>query len=73
MQIEEKKAMVSLQQIPDAFEINGDRQHLTNVFRNLIDNALKYSEHLPRFSPRFLLECLANSGCQELFEGLATS
>ena len=47
MQIEEKKAMVSIQQIPDAFEINGDRQHLTNVFRNLIDNALKYSEHPP--------------------------
>ncbi len=47
MQIEEKKAVVSLQQIPDGFEINGDRQHLTNVFRNLIDNALKYSEHPP--------------------------
>jgi len=47
MQIEEKKAIVSLQHIPDAFEIIGDKQHLTNVFRNLIDNALKYSEHPP--------------------------
>lgn len=47
MQIAEKNAIVSLDQIPDAHEIYGDRQHLMNVFRNLIDNALKYTEHKP--------------------------
>ena len=47
MQIEEKKAIVSLKQIPDGHEIYGDRQHLMNVFRNLIDNALKYTEQQP--------------------------
>jgi signal transduction histidine kinase len=47
MQVAEKNAIVSLDQIPDGHEIYGDRQHLMNVFRNLIDNALKYTEHQP--------------------------
>jgi two-component sensor histidine kinase len=50
IQIQEKNAMVSFQDIPDKFEIYGDRQHLINVFRNLIDNALKYSEQQPEIT-----------------------
>ncbi len=47
MRIEEKKANVSFHDIPDTYEILGDKQHLMNVFRNLIENALKYSEQAP--------------------------
>ena len=50
MQIDEKKATISLQQIPDNHEIYGDRLHLMNVFRNLIDNALKYTDHQPEIT-----------------------
>jgi two-component sensor histidine kinase len=50
MQIEEKNAHVSIAQISDGFEIYGDRQHLTNAFRNLIDNSLKYTVEQPEIS-----------------------
>ena len=30
--------------------INGDRMHLTNIFFNLIDNAIKYSNNIPRIT-----------------------
>ncbi len=43
MQIEERGATVQVDSIPDTFEVFGDRLHLGNVFRNLVDNALKYS------------------------------
>ncbi len=47
MQIEARNAKVYLDTIPDTFEIFGDRLHLGNVFRNLLDNALKYSSDNP--------------------------
>jgi two-component system phosphate regulon sensor histidine kinase PhoR len=50
IQIEQRKAKVSLQEIPDHLAISGDKQHLTNVFRNLIDNALKYASVQPVIS-----------------------
>lgn len=40
-------ASVSLEDVPDSFEVYGDRMHLGNVFRNLLDNALKYSSAHP--------------------------
>lgn len=43
MQIEERSASVQFDDIPNTFEVFGDRLHLGNVFRNLLDNALKYS------------------------------
>ena len=50
IQIEEKNATVQFAAIPDDVKIYGDRQHLTNVFRNLIDNALKYSPEHPEIT-----------------------
>src|SRR5687767_4676276 len=50
IQIEERNAVVKLDAIPEQLEIFGDRQHLTNVFRNLIDNALKYASTDPVIS-----------------------
>jgi len=47
IQIEEKNAVVRFEGITDEVKVYGDRQHLTNVFRNLIDNALKYSTDRP--------------------------
>ena len=47
MQISERNANVLVEQMPTDYEVQGDRLHLTNVFRNLIDNALKYSGQQP--------------------------
>lgn len=49
IQLEERKAKLHLD-VPAGLEILGDRQHLTNVFRNLIDNALKYASQYPEIS-----------------------
>lgn len=45
--IREKKATISVELDPDLPLINGDRLHLSNAFRNLIDNALKYCTAAP--------------------------
>jgi signal transduction histidine kinase len=47
MQIERSGATVSLDEAPDSYEVYGDRLHLSNVFRNLLDNALKYACEKP--------------------------
>jgi len=47
IQIEERGATVHMDDIPDHIEIYGDKQHLANVFRNLLDNALKYAGERP--------------------------
>ncbi|MBL7815623.1 MAG: HAMP domain-containing histidine kinase [Saprospiraceae bacterium] len=47
MPIAERKAQVYLDAIPDDAQILGDRQHLGNVFRNILDNALKYTTAQP--------------------------
>lgn len=43
IQIEERNASINIDDVPAHIEISGDRQHLSNVFRNLIDNAMKYA------------------------------
>lgn len=50
MQIRERGAKVTLASIPDQVEVFGDRLHLSNVFRNLLDNALKYCGEHPEIS-----------------------
>ena len=47
IQIRESQAVVQMEAIPDHLEVQGDRLHLGNVFRNLLDNALKYSGDHP--------------------------
>ena len=50
IQVEEKNATIQFDGIATDLKIYGDRQHLTNVFRNLIDNALKYSTEKPKIT-----------------------
>lgn len=47
MQIQERGAMVKPASVPGGLEVFGDRLHLGNVFRNLLDNALKYGGSNP--------------------------
>jgi len=48
IQIDQRKAQVIIEDIPDDIQIFGDKQHLVNVFRNLIENALKYATEQPK-------------------------
>lgn len=50
MAISERNAVVRLNEIPDSWQINGDAVHLEKVFRNLLDNALKYSRMEPEIT-----------------------
>ncbi len=50
IQIEERNANVTIDEIPENLDIYGDQQHLANVFRNLIDNGLKYTSDKPVIS-----------------------
>jgi two-component system, OmpR family, phosphate regulon sensor histidine kinase PhoR len=45
--LDEYEAVLDHSGIPDKVMVNGDLHHLTNVFTNLIDNALKYSDGRP--------------------------
>lgn len=47
IQIEERNASVSIGVVPEQLVVEGDRLHLSNVFRNLLDNALKYGGERP--------------------------
>ncbi len=45
--VADRGATITLEEIPEDLQVSGDRQHLCNVFRNLLDNALKYTRELP--------------------------
>ena len=47
MPIAERQATLLLEDVPNDLYIFGDKQHLGNVFRNLLDNALKYTKERP--------------------------
>ncbi|MEM1121763.1 MAG: HAMP domain-containing sensor histidine kinase, partial [Bacteroidota bacterium] len=47
MQIAEKQAAIAID-IPEDLTVQGDKFHLSNAFRNLIENALKYANQTPR-------------------------
>ena len=46
IQIQEKKGRVTLD-IPASLKLEGDRFHLGNAFRNILENAIKYSDRPP--------------------------
>lgn len=46
--IEKRKVKLDLKLQADRFELEGDMVHLTNVFFNLLDNAIKYSPEAPQ-------------------------
>ena len=52
LQIQSKNASVQLEVLEEDVAVMGDRFHLSNAFRNLIDNALKYSKDDPRLDIR---------------------
>jgi signal transduction histidine kinase len=47
VQFDKKQADVSFRQEGEGFVINGDKAHMSGVFYNLLDNALKYSTDHP--------------------------
>ncbi|MEL6866596.1 MAG: HAMP domain-containing sensor histidine kinase, partial [Bacteroidota bacterium] len=47
LQIEQKKAKVYFEEWPDDLKVYGDPFHLRHVFKNLIENSLKYCRRQP--------------------------
>ena len=47
VQFDNKHAEVAIEQEGEGFTINGDKAHMSGVFYNLLDNALKYSKDHP--------------------------
>ncbi len=64
LQIRERAASISLDERAPACTIEGDTFHLGNAFRNILDNALKYSKTQPAIKIDFTRE---KSGCRVSF------
>ncbi len=65
IQVQDKGAEVDLQMKEERIELTADRFHLSNAFRNLLDNALKYAVEKPKIS---ILVQQIDGGVQILFE-----
>jgi len=50
LQLRDQRARVHLSEVDPAINVLADRLHLDNVFRNLIENSLKYSKENPQIS-----------------------
>jgi two-component system phosphate regulon sensor histidine kinase PhoR len=67
MALQEKNGGVRCELNASVTDINADKLHLTNVFNNLLDNAIKYCREIPEITVRtlnhnkgFLVEVLDN-------------
>ncbi len=47
LQIQQLNGSITIQNELPEMKFEGDSQHITNVFQNLVDNAIKYSSHSP--------------------------
>jgi two-component system, OmpR family, phosphate regulon sensor histidine kinase PhoR len=52
MALHDKKGNVAVELNADHYELAADKLHLTNVFNNLLDNAIKYCKHIPEVTIR---------------------
>jgi signal transduction histidine kinase len=50
LSIKEKGGNIFFNQEGENFSVKGDRTHLSNVFHNLIDNAMKYNNNVPHIA-----------------------
>ena len=50
LQLRDHQAIVDFDKMDDHLEVFADRLHLENVFKNLIDNSLKYSQSNPQIT-----------------------
>jgi two-component system phosphate regulon sensor histidine kinase PhoR len=48
--LKQRNGKIILDNFPSGIFIKGDKFHLTNIFTNLIDNAIKYNENEPRIN-----------------------
>lgn len=64
LQIQERNARIHLDPAAPACTVDGDVFHLGNAFRNILDNALKYSKGSPEISIGFHPD---DSGCRVSF------
>lgn len=53
LQIHASQAMVTIHPSEEIYQVEGDLFHLSNAFRNLIDNALKYNDTVPAIDIHF--------------------
>jgi two-component system phosphate regulon sensor histidine kinase PhoR len=54
MALQERKGIINIELMATQFLINADKFHLTGVFNNLIDNAIKYCKEIPEITIRTL-------------------
>jgi two-component system phosphate regulon sensor histidine kinase PhoR len=52
--LQEKQGQVEVEPLAERHEVQADKLHLTNVFNNLLDNAIKYCKHNPAITIRTL-------------------
>jgi two-component system phosphate regulon sensor histidine kinase PhoR len=60
MALQEKNGILNSELSATQFQLEGDKFHITSVFNNLIDNAIKYCKEIPQITIRTVNR---NHGC----------